>query len=109
MPAASWRSRRPRALFTTPRHPYTEALLSAVPVPDPRQRARRIVLEGEVADPSNAPSGCHFHPRCRYAEDRCRQVVPELEEVAPGHAVRCLRARELSLAGVAAHAEVSAA
>jgi oligopeptide/dipeptide ABC transporter ATP-binding protein len=90
------------ALFTTPHHPYTEALLSAVPVPDPRQRARRIVLEGEVADPSNLPSGCHFHPRCRYATDRCRQEVPEPEEVAPGHAVRCLRARELSLAGVAA-------
>jgi oligopeptide/dipeptide ABC transporter ATP-binding protein len=89
-------------LFTAPRHPYTEALLSAVPVPDPRQRARRIVLEGEVADPSNPPSGCHFHPRCRHATERCRQVVPELEEVAPGHAVRCLRAGELSLAGVAA-------
>jgi peptide/nickel transport system ATP-binding protein len=90
------------ALFTTPRHPYTEALLSAVPVPDPRQRARRIVLEGEVADPSNPPSGCHFHPRCRYATEQCRQIVPALEDVAPGHAVRCLRARELSLAGVTA-------
>jgi oligopeptide/dipeptide ABC transporter ATP-binding protein len=90
------------ALFTTPRHPYTEALLSAVPVPDPRQRARRIVLEGEVADPSNPPTGCHFHPRCRYATDRCRIVVPALEVIAPGHAVRCLRAREVSLAGVAA-------
>jgi oligopeptide/dipeptide ABC transporter ATP-binding protein len=95
------------ALFASPRHPYTEALLSAVPVPDPRQRAKRIVLEGEVADPSNAPSGCHFHPRCRYATDRCQQIVPDLEEVAPGHAVRCLRARELSLAGVTAHADVS--
>ena len=90
------------ALFTTPRHPYTEALLSAVPVPDPRQRARRIVLEGEVADPSHPPSGCHFHPRCRYATEQCRQIVPALEDVAPGHAVRCLRARELSLAGVTA-------
>jgi peptide/nickel transport system ATP-binding protein len=90
------------ALFTTPRHPYTEALLSAVPVPDPRQRARRIVLEGEVADPSNPPSGCHFHPRCRYATEQCRQIVPVLEDVAPGHAVRCLRAKELSLAGVTA-------
>ena len=90
------------ALFSSPRHPYTEALLSAVPVPDPRQRARRIVLEGEVADPSNTPSGCHFHPRCRYATARCQQIVPELEEIALGHAVRCLRARELSLAGVAA-------
>jgi len=90
------------ALFNSPRHPYTEALLSAVPVPDPRQRAKRIVLEGEVADPSNPPSGCHFHPRCRYAIDACQRIVPDLEEVVPGHAVRCLRARELSLAGVAA-------
>ena len=88
------------ALFDTPRHPYTEALLSAVPVPDPRQRAQRIVLEGEVADPSNPPAGCHFHPRCRYATDHCRVRVPDLEEIAPGHTVRCLRARELSLVGV---------
>jgi oligopeptide/dipeptide ABC transporter ATP-binding protein len=89
------------ALFTTPRHPYTEALLSAVPVPDPRQRARRIVLEGEVADPSNPPSGCHFHPRCRYATERCRTETPQLEATAAGHEVRCLRAHELSLGGVA--------
>jgi peptide/nickel transport system ATP-binding protein len=90
------------ALFTAPRHPYTEALLSAVPVPDPRQRAKRIVLEGEVADPSNPPSGCHFHPRCRYATEQCRQVVPEMRDVTPGHAVRCLRAEDLSLSGVGA-------
>jgi peptide/nickel transport system ATP-binding protein len=89
------------ALFDTPRHPYTEALLSAVPVPDPRRRAKRIVLEGEVADPSNPPTGCHFHPRCRYAIDSCRQETPALREIAPGHAVRCLRAAELSLTGVA--------
>jgi oligopeptide/dipeptide ABC transporter ATP-binding protein len=89
------------ALFTTPRHPYTEALLSAVPVPDPRQRAMRIVLEGEVADPSNPPSGCHFHPRCRYATERCRTETPQLEATAAGHEVRCLRAHELSLGGVA--------
>ena len=88
------------ALFDTPRHPYTEALLSAVPVPDPRQRAQRIVLEGEVADPSNPPPGCHFHPRCRYAIDRCRHIEPPLEEIAPGHFARCLRARDLRLAGV---------
>ncbi|MFL5280560.1 MAG: ABC transporter ATP-binding protein [Rhodopila sp.] len=87
-------------LFAAPRHPYTEALLSAVPVPDPRRRAQRIVLEGDVADPSNPPSGCHFHPRCRYATDRCRTEIPALIEVAPGHAVRCLRAEELSLQGV---------
>ncbi len=91
-------------LFTTPRHPYTEALLSAVPVPDPRRRAQRIVLEGDVADPSNPPSGCHFHPRCRYATDQCRLETPELVEVAPSHHVRCLRANELALQGVAAPA-----
>jgi peptide/nickel transport system ATP-binding protein len=87
-------------LFTKPRHPYTEALLSAVPVPDPRIRAQRIVLEGDVADPSNPPSGCHFHPRCRYATARCATETPALTEIAPGHAVRCLRASELTLAGV---------
>jgi oligopeptide/dipeptide ABC transporter ATP-binding protein len=88
------------ALFATPRHPYTEALLSAVPVPDPRRRAQRIVLEGDVADPSDPPPGCHFNPRCPYAIDRCRQETPALQEIAPGHAVRCIRAKELSLAGV---------
>ncbi len=88
------------ALFSTPLHPYTEALLSAVPVPDPRQRSHRIVLEGDVADPADPPPGCHFHPRCRYAEARCKVGVPALEEIAPGHYVRCVRARELSLQGV---------
>ncbi len=92
---------RTAVLFDQPRHPYTEALLSAVPVPDPRRRAQRIVLEGEVADPSNPPPGCHFHPRCRYAIDRCRQEVPALEEVAPDRWVRCLRAAELGLQRVA--------
>ena len=90
------------ALFDTPRHPYTEALLSAVPVPDPRLRAKRIVLEGDVADPSDPPPGCAFHPRCRYATERCRQVTPALEEVSPGHWVRCIRTQELALRGVAA-------
>ena len=88
------------ALFATPRHPYTEALLSAVPVPDPRRRAKRIVLEGDVADPSDPPPGCAFHPRCRYAIERCSVETPALEEIAPGHAVRCLRAHELALRGV---------
>ena len=88
-------------LFSTPRHPYTEALLSAVPVPDPRQRAKRIVLEGDVADPSDPPPGCAFHPRCRYATERCRETVPALSEVAPGHWSRCIRASELALQGVA--------
>jgi oligopeptide/dipeptide ABC transporter ATP-binding protein len=90
------------ALFATPRHPYTEALLSAVPVPDPRRRAQRIVLEGDVADPSDPPPGCPFHPRCRYATEQCRQEVPKLQEVAPGQWVRCIRAGELSPQGVRA-------
>jgi peptide/nickel transport system ATP-binding protein len=88
------------ALFATPRHPYTEALLSAVPKPDPRLRARRIVLEGEVADAANPPSGCYFHPRCPYAVEACRTEAPALEEVAPGHRASCHRARELTLRGV---------
>ena len=88
------------ALFTRPRHPYTEALLSAVPIPDPRRRARRIVLEGDVADPSNPPAGCHFHPRCQYGTEQCRIETPALAEIEPGHQVRCLRAAELSLRGV---------
>jgi peptide/nickel transport system ATP-binding protein len=88
-------------LFTAPKHPYTEALLSAVPKPDPRLRAQRIVLEGEVADPAHPPSGCYFHPRCPYAAPVCKTERPKLEVVAPGHFVRCHRARELSLRGVA--------
>lgn len=88
-------------LFATPKHPYTEALLSAVPKPDPRLRTERIVLQGEVADPANAPSGCHFHPRCKYAQDVCREKTPLQEEIAPNHFVRCHRAAELSLQGVA--------
>jgi oligopeptide/dipeptide ABC transporter ATP-binding protein len=88
------------ALFTTPKHPYTEALLSAVPKPDPRFRAQRIVLQGDVADPAHLPSGCYFHPRCPYAQDICRTEPPQLELIAPGRLVRCHRARELSLRGV---------
>ena len=87
-------------LFASPMHPYTEALLSAVPKPDPRLRARRIVLEGEVADPANPPSGCYFHPRCRYATDVCRNEKPELREHQPGHFVSCHLAGELRLRGV---------
>ncbi len=87
-------------IFDTPRHPYTEALLSAVPKPDPRLRSQRIVLEGEVADPANPPSGCYFHPRCRYATDVCRTETPVQEEITPRHFVSCHRAHELSLRGV---------
>ena len=88
------------ALFNTPRHPYTEALLSAVPRPDPRLRSQRIVLQGEVADPANPPSGCYFHPRCSYATEICRQETPRQEEIEPKHYVACHRARELSLRGI---------
>jgi len=88
-------------LFATPKHPYTEALLSAVPKPDPRLRSERIVLQGEVADPANTPPGCHFHPRCQYAQAICREKAPAQEEIAPNHFVSCHRAAQLSLRGVA--------
>lgn len=88
-------------LYYTPMHPYTEALMSAVPKPDPRAVKQRIVLEGEVADPANPPSGCYFHPRCRYATELCRTEEPELLEVKPEHYVKCHRATELTLRGVA--------
>jgi peptide/nickel transport system ATP-binding protein len=90
-------------LFLNPLHPYTEALLSAVPKPDPRQRQEPIVLPGDVADPANPPSGCYFHPRCRYSDgSRCVQETPVLREVQPGHFARCHYAGELALDGVAA-------
>jgi peptide/nickel transport system ATP-binding protein len=78
-----------RALFSGPQHPYTEALLSAVPVPDPTAQSRRIILQGDVPSPIKPPSGCHFHGRCRYAEPRCRVEVPAMRQVAPGHTVAC--------------------
>jgi len=88
-------------LFSSPKHPYTEALMSAIPRPDPRPREKRILLTGEVANPANPPSGCYFHPRCTYVKEVCRVEDPSLEEVSKGHYVRCHRARELSLTGVA--------
>jgi peptide/nickel transport system ATP-binding protein len=94
------------ALFRQPKHPYTEALLSAVPKPDPRVRSKRIVLQGEVGNPANPPPGCNFHPRCAYATEICRKEEPALEEIAPGHFARCHHARKLSLAGVS---EIAAA
>ncbi len=87
-------------LFVNPKHPYTEALLSAVPKPDPRIRTEPIVLEGEVADPSNPPSGCYFHPRCRYRIDRCKTEEPALRQIEKDHFVSCHRAEELPLLGV---------
>jgi len=87
-------------IFETPRHPYTAALLSAVPEPDPRARSRRIVLQGEVANPASPPSGCYFHPRCPHATAVCRTQTPAWQEISPGHFVSCHRAHELHLAGV---------
>jgi len=76
------------------------ALLSAVPKPDPRLQEAQIILSGEVANPADPPSGCYFHPRCKYAQDRCKHESPELREVLPGHHVSCHFAEELELEGV---------
>ena len=87
------------ALFDSPKHPYTSALLSSVPEPDPRVRRNRVVLQGEVANPANPPTGCYFNPRCEYATDICRSETPQLREIAPNHYASCHRAEELGLAG----------
>ena len=87
-------------LFLNPKHPYTEALLSAVPKPDPRMRSEPIELPGDVADPADPPNGCYFHPRCRYQIDRCETEEPALRRIAPDHFVSCHRADELKLIGV---------
>ena len=87
-------------LFETPQHPYTESLLSAVPKPDPEKKTERILLTGEVPSPSNPPSGCYFHPRCRYVQDICKEQLPAFEEVTPGHYALCHFAKNLSLKGV---------
>jgi len=87
-------------LYLSPKHPYTEALLSAVPKPDPRVQEEQIILTGEVANPASPPSGCYFHPRCKYAQDICSQQAPALQELTPGHFVACHFADELDLEGV---------
>ena len=87
-------------LYESPRHPYTEALLAAVPKPEPRWRDRPVRLPGEVPNPANPPSGCAFHPRCRYAQKLCAEQAPALEEVSPGHWVSCHFARQLDLKGI---------
>src|SRR4030088_849625 len=95
------------ALFSQPLHPYTAALLSAIPGPDPRARSERRPLTGEVANPAAPPSGCYFHPRCPYAVEKCKTTAPAWEELEPGRFVRCHRARELTLTGVPEPTEMS--
>jgi peptide/nickel transport system ATP-binding protein len=86
-------------LFYQPRHPYTAALMSAIPALNPDEVMQPEMLEGEIPNPSNPPTGCHFHPRCRYVQERCRQETPLLREVAPGQFAACHFAEELTLKG----------
>jgi oligopeptide transport system ATP-binding protein len=81
-------------LHERPLHPYTEALLSAIPIPDPDATRKEIVLEGDVPSPANPPSGCYFHPRCPYVKDICRAEAPALADYAPGHQAACHFAAE---------------
>jgi peptide/nickel transport system ATP-binding protein len=87
-------------LYMDPKHPYTEALLSAVPRTDPDQKSQRIILAGDVPSPANPPAGCKFHPRCRYAQAVCSEQEPQLEEIRPGHFAACHFATELELTGI---------
>ncbi len=84
-------------IFARPRHPYTAALMRAVPIPDPRLVTGDVVLQGEGPSPAAPPTGCYFHPRCRCAEDRCRSEAPSLRELSPGHFTRCHLADQLDL------------
>lgn len=88
-------------LYAAPKHPYTAALMSAVPVADPRIKTGSVELKGEVPSPANPPSGCYFHPRCEFAIEQCRTESPMLREITPGHWVSCHRAAELKLPGIA--------
>jgi len=84
-------------VFNHIQHPYTEALLSSAPTPDPRAKRKRVPLQGEVADPANPPSGCYFHPRCQYTKDQCKVEAPLLHEVQPNHWSACHFASQLTL------------
>jgi peptide/nickel transport system ATP-binding protein len=86
-------------VYYTPKHPYTEALMSAIPVPDPDARLRPVLLPGERPDPADPPPGCRFHTRCRYADDRCRAEMPMLAPADDGHLVACHHAARLTLQG----------
>jgi oligopeptide/dipeptide ABC transporter ATP-binding protein len=77
------------SLFEKPKHPYTQALLAAVPKPDPEKRGPRAILQGDVPSPVNPPSGCHFHPRCPYKFEPCDKVIPRLKPEGPEHFVAC--------------------
>ena len=88
-------------IFAQPQHPYTEALMAAAPIADPRSRRKRLVIEGDVPSPINPPSGCHFHTRCPYAEARCKIEYPPLQEIAPGHVVACHLRTSATLAAAA--------
>ena len=91
---------RMKEIFNSPKHPYTAALMSAVPVADPRLRVGDVVLKGEVPSPANPPSGCYFHPRCPFAAEVCRTQTPVLKEISPEHFVSCHLAEELHLQGI---------
>jgi len=89
-----------RRLYHRPKHPYTEALLSSIPRPDPRIQKKRVAIRGELPNPADPPSGCAFHPRCPYAEAICAEERPALQEVEPGHVAACHFADRLTLRGV---------
>jgi peptide/nickel transport system ATP-binding protein len=87
-------------LYSRPLHPYTEALLSAVPIADPDVEIQRLPLAGEIPNPANPPGGCYFHPRCAYADERCGQTAPEFRDTGNGHFTACHRYKELRLRGI---------
>jgi peptide/nickel transport system ATP-binding protein len=93
-----------KELYYRPKHPYTEALMSAIPPDDPELPMEPVFLEGEQPNPANPPSGCTFHPRCRYADNgRCKTEVPEFREVSSSHLISCHHAESLSLKGALEH------
>jgi len=89
-----------RAIIDRPLHPYTEALLASVPMTDPNRERSHVALKGEIASPINPPTGCHFHPRCPYATERCKAEIPQWRELEPGRFVACHFASELRLKGM---------
>jgi peptide/nickel transport system ATP-binding protein len=96
-----------KEMFFNPLHPYTEALMSSIPAPDPDAPMRPIILEGEIPSPINPPPGCHFHPRCRYAQDICKAERPEWKEYQPGHFSACHFSDSLDLMGALEFAELT--